>query len=58
MGLGGLWLIIRLRAPMTPPMTPPAAPAPIPSDSPVQPATARPPSNEELMRGIEESKYE
>ena len=48
MGLGGLWLIIRLRAPMTPPMTPPAAPAPIVSDPPVQPATARPPSNEEL----------
>jgi hypothetical protein len=54
MALGGLWLIVRLRAPMTPP----AAPAPIVSDEPDQPATARPPSNEELMRRIEESKYE
>jgi uncharacterized membrane protein YhfC len=55
MALGGLWLIIRLRAPMTPPDEP--APA-----SPVrpeqQPTAARPPSSEELTRWVEESKYE
>ncbi len=54
MALGALWLILRLRAPMTPP----DAPAPVAPDRPDGPITARPLSKEELMRRIEESKYE